>query len=276
MKKTLKIAVSLLMAMAMILSCGAAAFADDEPVVYYFVDCGDYLVDTVSDGDKLGTLNSVTDQFFGKDPATGMQWGVVDEALDKAASESFGDSRVITTWTWAYEYNDAGTDVPKEQSNRYCHNMTENGLDRVITYKFELPEEGEYTVEVGFAYPWDHSTSFDLYVNGSLAKAGITGTPDKCGVAAVTASPVDGFITVEGKTDMPTLNMAYIIISKVPAPEAEEEAEPASEETETAPAVTETAEPAAPAEQTAPKTGIALAVLPAIAALAAAAVTKRR
>lgn len=264
MKKTFKIAVSLIMAAALVLSCHIMAFADDEPVVYYFVDCGDYLVDTVSEGDTMGTLNSVTDQFFGADPATGMQWGVVDEALDPASTESYGDSRFNTTWTWAYEYNDAGTDVPKEQSNRYCHNMFENGLDRVITYKFELPEDGEYTVEVGFAYPWEHSTSFDLYVNGELAHAGITGTPDECGVATATASPVDGFITVEGKTDMPTLNMAYIIISKVPAPEPEPEIEAEPETAE--------AEPS----QEAPETGLALAVVPAALAFAAAALTKRR
>ena len=123
MKKTFKIAVSFIIAAAMVLSCNIMAFADDEPAVYYFVDCGDYLVDTVSDGDSFGTLNSVTDQFFGADPATGMQWGVVDESLDETAAATYGDSRVVTKWTWAYEYNDAGTDVPKEQSNRYCHNI---------------------------------------------------------------------------------------------------------------------------------------------------------
>ncbi len=269
MKKTVKLAVSLIMAAAMAISCQLTAFADDEPVVYYFVDCGDYLVDTVSEDDAMGTLNSVTDQFFGKDPATGMQWGVADESLDEAAAATYGDSRVVTKWTWAYEYNDAGTDVPKEQSNRYCHNMTENGLDRVITYKFELPEDGKYTVEVGFASPWGNSVPADLYLNGELAAEGIMATSDECGVATATASPVDGFITVEGKTDMPTLNMAYIIISKVPEPEpapAETEAE-----AETAPAETE-----APAEPDSPKTGLAFAALPAAAAMAVAAITKRR
>lgn len=265
MKKTFKIAVSLLMATALVLSCQLTAFADDEPAVCYFVDCGDYLVDTVSEGDTMGTLNSVTDQFFGADPATGMQWGVVNESLDAASAEPYGDSRVVTKWTWAYEYNDAGADVPKEQSNRYCHNMTENGLDRVITYKFELPEDGEYTVEVGFASPWGNSVPAALYVNGELAADGIMATSDDCGVATATASPVDGFITVEGKTDMPTLNMAYIIISKVPEPEPEA-AETAEAAETTAPEV----------ENSAPETGLTLAVIPAIVAAAAAALSKRR
>lgn len=253
------------------------AFADDEPAVYYFVDCGDYLVDTVSDGDGMGSLNSVTDQFFGADPATGMQWGVVDEALDAGSTESYGDSRFNTTWTWAYEYNDPGADVPKEQSNRYCHNMFENGLDRVITYKFELPKDGEYTVEVGFASPWGNFVPADLYLNGELAAEGIMATSDECGVATATASQVDGFITVEGRTDMPTLNMAYIIISKVPSPEPEPVAETEAEtepESEAAPAAP--AEAAAPAEPTAPKTGLAFAAIPAALAMATAIITKRR
>lgn len=194
----------------------------------------------------------------------------------------------------AYEYNDAGKDVPKEQSNRYCHNMTENGLDRVITYKFELPEEGEYTVKVGLTSPWGNSVPADLYLNGSLAAEGIMAMSDECGVATATASPVDGFITVEGKTDMPTLNMAYIIISKVPEPEPEPEAAPEQNESseepeapeaeaaaeatpEEAPAETalEPAPESAP-EQTSPKTGLALATVPAVMAMAGAAIAKRR
>ena len=159
--------------------------------------------------------------------------------------------------------------------------MFENGLDRVITYKFQLPEDGEYTVEVGFASPWGNSVPAALYLNGNLAADGIMATAEECGVATGTASPVDGVLTVEGKSDMPTLNMAYIIISKVPAPAeepaAEETESEAEEPAETAPeAAPETEEAAAPAEPQAPKTGLALAALPAALAAAAMAVTKRR
>lgn len=105
-------------------------------------------------------------------------------------------------------------------------------------------------------------------------------TSEECGVAAGKASPVDGYITVEAKSDQATINMSYIIISKVPAPAAEapadntEAAEPEaapaaqSEQTETAPEAAETAE--------VPATGITLAVIPAVAALAAVAVSKKR
>ena len=158
--------------------------------------------------------------------------------------------------------------------------MFENGLDRVITYKFQLPEDGEYTVEVGFASPWGNSVPAALYLNGNLAADGIMATAEECGVATGTASPVDGVLTVEGKSDMPTLNMAYIIISKVPAPAEEpaaEVTEPEAEEpAETAPEAAPETEAAAPAEPQAPKTGLALAALPAALAAAAMAVTKRR
>lgn len=282
MIKTSKILLSAVMAAVMLAICSFAAFAEGESVVYYFVDCGDYLVDTVSEGDAFGQYNSITDQFFGADPSTGKQWGVVDEAYDETTSKSFGDSRVITTWTWAYEYNDAASDVAKEQSNRYCHNMAENGLDRVITYKFEMPEDGEYDVEVGFANPWGNSVPVDLYLNGTVAQAGVMASSDTCGVATGKASPVDGFITVEAKTDQATINMAYIIISKVPAPAVEDPAdntEATEPETEPVPAAetaqTETA-PEAAETANVPETGITLALIPAAAALAAVVVSKKR
>ena len=84
-----------------------------------------------------------------------------------------------------------------------------------MTYKFEVPENGEYTVEVGFANPWWCALPVDVYLNGTLA-----------GTCENTASPVtakvaseDGYITVEAKTDADTINMAYIVISGAPAAE---------------------------------------------------------
>ena len=56
---------------------GVAAEREDASIVY-FVDCGDYVVSTVNDGEQFGTHNSVTDQVYGEDPATGYQWGIVD------------------------------------------------------------------------------------------------------------------------------------------------------------------------------------------------------
>lgn len=50
----------------------------ENPSIVYFVDCGDYVTSTVSEGDQLGTHNGVTDQAFGEDAVTGYQWGIVD------------------------------------------------------------------------------------------------------------------------------------------------------------------------------------------------------
>ncbi len=216
MKRTLKKTFAALLAVLLCATLAVTAFAEDETKIYYFVDCGDYVTDTVSDGDQFGEYNTVTDQFFGEDPGTGKHWGVVDEAYDEESSTENGDSRVNTTWTWAYEYNDAGVDVPKESSNRYCHNMTENGLDRVITYKFELPEAGEYVVEVGFSCPWSNSSPVELYLNGELAGDELIFIDNNSTAYGYgTASPVDGYITVEATSIAATINMTYIIISNV-------------------------------------------------------------
>ncbi len=215
MKKKIRIIIACILALMMTASCMISASADEEPIVYYFVDCGDYTVETVSEGDSFGQYNSVTDQFFGADPSTGKQWGVVDEGLDEAGKASYDDSRVLTTWTWAYEYNEVGVDVPKEQSNRYCRNMMESGKDRVITYKFEMPENGNYVVEVGFANPWNNSSPVDLYLNGEVSGDMVFIDQNSSAYTYATVSPVDGFITVEAKSTSPTINMAYIIISNV-------------------------------------------------------------
>ena len=44
----------------------------------YFVDCGDHDPSTLPDGEVFGLYNTVTDQLFKEDPATGKQWGVID------------------------------------------------------------------------------------------------------------------------------------------------------------------------------------------------------
>lgn len=62
---------------------------------YYFVDCGDHDPSTLSEGDELGSLNSVTDQLYGKDAKTGYYWGVaaLNEQDTKAepGSAAFAD-----------------------------------------------------------------------------------------------------------------------------------------------------------------------------------------
>ena len=62
---------------------------------YYFVDCGDHDPSTLSEGNELGSLNSVTDQLYGKDAKTGYYWGVaaLNEQDTKAepGSAAFAD-----------------------------------------------------------------------------------------------------------------------------------------------------------------------------------------
>ncbi len=123
-------------------AAGTAAEREDGTIVY-FVDCGDYNVKTVSEGDQLGTHNSVTDQVYGKDPVTGYRWGIDDTISTPAVNGSSNTGGVDTDWTWPYESNTADG-VPKTSSNRYTKNQFEKGIEtRYLDYKFEI-ENGTY------------------------------------------------------------------------------------------------------------------------------------
>ena len=103
-------------------SAAAAADRADNSLVY-FVDCGDYVVDTAGEGEQFGTHNSVTDQIYGEDPQTGYQWGVVDQAEEYEGKGVKNppvpnNGGVYTANTWAYESNPNNADVPKTASNR--------------------------------------------------------------------------------------------------------------------------------------------------------------
>lgn len=87
-------------------AAGTPAEREDNTIVY-FVDCGDYNVTTVSEGDQFGTHNSVTDQIYGKDPVTGYAWGIDDTISTPAVNGSSNTGGVDTDWTWPYESNTA-------------------------------------------------------------------------------------------------------------------------------------------------------------------------
>ena len=91
--------------------------------IVYFVDCGDYVVDTVSSGDQLGTHNSVTDQVYGEDAATGYKWGIVDTLSEPLKNGTNNCGGVFTDNSWPFESNTAKTDVDKTKSNRYTKNQ---------------------------------------------------------------------------------------------------------------------------------------------------------
>ena len=115
-------------------AAGTAADREDSSVVY-FVDCGDYNVNTVSEGDQLGTHNSVTDQVYGADPVTGYKWGVDDAVSSPLENGDCPKGGVSTDWTWPYEFNEAGDGVPKTGSNRYTKNQFEKGIaERHLDY----------------------------------------------------------------------------------------------------------------------------------------------
>ncbi len=136
----------------------------------YFVDCGDYNVNTLSAGDKFGLCNSVTEQAYGTDPLTGMMWGVWDEATADTWDGGVPvEGSVATNSTWAQENQNPPVDdgAAKTQTNRYTKNQFEKGWQTLkIAYKFELAD-GTYRVELYFANPWNCSGHVDVSANGT-------------------------------------------------------------------------------------------------------------
>ncbi len=188
--------------------------------IIYFVDCGDYVVDTVSEGDQLGTHNSVTDQVYGEDPQTGYHWGIVDTVSNPLKNGTHACGGAFTDNTWPFEQNKANTDVPKTSSNRYTKNQFESGItERYLDYKFEV-ENGKYDVFVCCVDPWDVSKSPDVYLNFGKENQ----TTVKKGLNASAAKPVKQTIEITDKEltvnlrgtgdDNKAINLAYILIRK--------------------------------------------------------------
>lgn len=131
--------------------------------VAYFVDCGDHDTTTVSEGDKFGIYNSVTEQLYGFDAVTGYEWGLVDDSTDQYGGSGLS-AALYTANTWAYEYNKQDG-LDKLDSNRYTKNQLETGITpRYLDYAFSLPD-GTYTLEIGFANPWNCSGSPSVYLD---------------------------------------------------------------------------------------------------------------
>lgn len=140
--------------------------AEEEPELYYFADCGDHNPATVSEGDKLGSHNSVTDQMYGADSESGYQWGLVMEHENEVETPGEGslvtseeDHAVYTNFQKALSNGEADLQdgKPKEATFRYAHNQGESGIDpRYVSYRFEL-EPGEYDVEVCMGNSWGNA-----------------------------------------------------------------------------------------------------------------------
>lgn len=195
---------------------------DDNRIVY-FVDCGDYIVSTVSKGDQFGTHNSVTDQAYGEDEVTGYKWGIVDgEELVGNGSRKNGTAPsgkgVFTANTWAYEQNTANTDYEKTSSNRYTKNFWEKGIDeRFLQYKFQL-EDGKYEVYVCCTDPWGCSKTPNVYLNYGTdeqvtVKEALNASATE--IAKTVYEVKNGELTVDVRAtgdDNKAINLAYILI----------------------------------------------------------------
>ncbi len=205
----------------------------------YFVDAGDYDVTTVTDGDTLGTHNSVTEQVYGVDATTGYTWGIIDTVSDALVNGTSGTGGVDTDWTWPYEAN-TGDGVSKTSSNRYTKNQYESGITvRYLDYGFEL-EAGTYEIEIGLVNPWGCSDNPAVYLNyGTDSQVTITedaAVPDY-GSQVITSTftvDEDGIVTVnfrsaENDSNTLAINLAYITIRQALASEEDSEDEPESE-----------------------------------------------
>ena len=217
-----------------------------DPKLAYFVNCGDYNVATLSDGDLFGIYNGVTEQIYGLDPVTGKTWGIVDTVSSPlrngvAGNPGMTDS-VFTDNTWSFETNSSLSDAsPKTSTNRYTKNQYENGMARTLNYKFELPK-GKYTVELYFTDPWGCSKNPTVSLEGQKVLTNVSMNQ------AVTADVLveDGELDLAITTPPETLciNLCYIKIylpeeeKATPTPTPEPTVTPTPEPTE-APKATE-------------------------------------
>ena len=179
--------------------------------IAYFVDCGDQNTSTVTGSDKFGFYNSVTEQLYGPDEATGAEWGLIDDATDKynGASKSGG---IYTANTWPNEY--ATMDgQSKTSSFRYTKNQYENNIARHLDYGFTLPN-GTYTVEMSFSNPWNCSTNPTVYANyGEKDQATVA---EKCATDGTTVKGTvkvtNGKLTLNFRSEDKAINLNYILI----------------------------------------------------------------
>ncbi len=207
----------------------AAAAADrKDPSIVYFVDCGDYVVDTVSEGDQLGTHNSVTDQVYGEDPVTGYKWGIVDTISNPLKNGECKNGGVSTDNTWPYESNPANKDVAKTASNRYTKNQFESGIEeRYLDYKFEV-ENGKYEVTICCTDPWGCSKSPNAYLNYGkdtqvTLKEGVEASAQKPAKKVVDVTDGELTVNLRGRTDAnKAINLCYILITSYSEPTEEE------------------------------------------------------
>ncbi len=181
--------------------------------VAYFVNCGDYDTNTLPEGEKFGKYNSVTEQLFGADYATGMHWGLADGADPKSGTAGSASSSggISSANTWAQE--GLAAEAEKSVSNRYTKNQFENDMARRLSYVFELPEEGTYRIELCFLNPWNCSSGIMISANGEALQSNIAVPNGTTGQIVTTEyEVVGGFLRLDFTTADKCINLAYIKI----------------------------------------------------------------
>ncbi len=196
----------------------------------YQVDCGDYNPDTLSQGEKFGKYNHVTDQVYQEDIRTGKRWGVVTTEKDPeiANQNSHGGAGAYTKYQWALE--SLSGDAAKTESFRYAHGQDTAGISpRYVKYRFQV-EPGSYDVTVGMGCNfWDNAHNPDIYMGESgNAQADTKLNAQALNIPKGGNKEVQGMVTVQGEdlyvyalSQEPTIQMNYINIAK--AKSAEEE-----------------------------------------------------
>ncbi|MFA9462693.1 MAG: bacterial Ig-like domain-containing protein [Velocimicrobium sp.] len=189
----------------------------------YFVDCGDYNVATLTEGEKFGQSNRVTDQVFGEDAATKKNWGAID--TDYSISEDAknlianGFSPTFTSFTWPSEYTKTDGEA-KTTTFRYARDQDKAGItERYVNYKFQLEAGKKYEVSVSLGNSWNCSSPISVYAN-----KGVTGyesiikenaTIQQNGNTVVTGigqAGDDGYMTVDVRSSAATIQLCYITI----------------------------------------------------------------
>ena len=188
--------------------------ADVDKSLAYFVNCGDYDVTTLSDGDLFGIYNGVTEQIYGIDPITGKKWGLVDKVSSPlrngVASNPRITNAVFTDNTWAFETNSGLSDKsPKTATNRYTKNQYENGIERNLNYRFELPN-GKYTVELYFTDPWNCSKNPVISLEGRNVLENVAVNKEVTTEVEVTDGEL--FLKIFAPSETKCLNLCYIKI----------------------------------------------------------------
>lgn len=185
----------------------------------YFVDCGDHNPDTLSQEDKFGKYNGVTDQIYGEDIRTGYSWGVVTTEADKEIAKSLGSEGAYTTYQRPNSNQGSIADgQAKTTSFRYAHGQDSAGINpRYIKYCFEL-EPGTYQVSVCMGNTWGNSGNPDVYagdkkLNENALNIQTGKNQEVSGTVDVSADSTS--LDVYALSQEATINMNYIKIQKI-------------------------------------------------------------